>query len=89
MGYPTNKTGRPGPNIAAQGERLQGLLGERGKDGGLKALTRGDAAAFGAVALKAQLVTAAPTADQHNALVEDIRAIAALLNGLGAKFTGF
>lgn len=89
MGYPTKGTARPGPNIAAQGERLQGLLGERGKGDGPKAITRGNLADFGDVKLKAAVVTAAPTAAEHNALVEDMRAIAAMLNRMGAKITGF
>lgn len=89
MGYPDRSQRRPGPAIGAQDERVQGLLGERGKDNvGLKALTRADMAALGEVAILSSHVTAAPTMAQHNALVDDVHALAALLNKMGARFTG-
>lgn len=88
MGYPTRAGRKPAPNIAAQGERLQALVGDRGRDEGQKAVTRADAAAMGAIALRSTYVTAAPTADQHNALVDDLRALAGVLNSMGARITG-
>lgn len=89
MGYPTKTGAKAAPNRIAQDERLGALLGDRGKDDpGLKGLTRADAAALGTIALQAKAVTAAPTAAEHNALVADVRAIAAVLVRLGARFTG-
>jgi hypothetical protein len=89
MGYPTRNAGKPGPHIRAQDEKLQGLIGGRGKDGaGHKAVTHGDAAELGTIAIASQKVTAAPTAAQFNALVDDVHALATVLNAMGAKFTG-
>lgn len=86
MGYPTNTARKPSAAAQSQDERLGGLLGDRGRaDPNLRALTRGDAAGAGAITLQATTVTAAPTAAEHNALVADIRALATVLNALGAK----
>lgn len=89
MGYP-NRTGtKAAPNIVAQDEYLGALLGDRGKgDPGLAAVKRGDAAGAGLIALQAKTVTAAPTAAEHNALVNDMRAIAGVLARMGGRFTG-
>lgn len=53
-----------------------------------KAITRQEAAQQGTIQLRSTYVTAAPTAEQHNALVHDILQIALVLNKMGAKFTG-
>lgn len=89
MGYPNQAGGRTSPSRRGQDERAAALVGDRGRGAeDLKALVRGDAAAAGLIALQATTVSAAPTAAEHNALVADIRAVAAVLNRLGAKFTG-
>jgi hypothetical protein len=88
MGYPTSSGGKPSPNRAAQGERLDTLLGDRGRaDPSLRAVLRKDAAEAGTIALQAALVSAAPTAAQYNALVADMQALAGILNRLGANIT--
>lgn len=88
MSYPTKGIAKPAPNISSQQERLQALLGDRGKTGDMKAITRADVAALGTINIKSVLVTAAPTAAQFNDLVTDLKTIAALLNKLGARFDG-
>ena len=87
MGYP--KTGaRARGNAGAQSERIDRLLGQRGTDTSGAAVTFEDAAALGSIALQSAIVSAAPTAAEHNALVADVRALAAILNTMGAKLTG-
>lgn len=87
MAYP--KTGARGRgNAGAQSERLDRLLGQRGENNDGEAITRGAAASQGFVAIQSKLVSAAPTAAEHNALVADVRALAAILNAMGAKLTG-
>jgi hypothetical protein len=89
MGYPRQTGARPAPNRVAQDERAAALVGDRGRQSdALKAVTRGDAAGAGAVNLKATFVSAAPTAAEHNALVADVRALAAVLARMGATITG-
>ena len=88
MGYPSRNGGRAAPNKASQSERVDTLLGDRGKASPeLRAVIRQDAADAGTIALQSAIVTAAPTAEQHNALVQDIRDLAAVLNRMGANFT--
>lgn len=94
MGYPTSKTGAPQQrsprqrqDASAQAERVQDLLGERNNPEG-RAVTVAMAAALGQVALKAKKLTAAPSAADYNNLVDDLTAIAATLNQMGARFTG-
>lgn len=82
--YPSKGSRVPGP-VNVRAERLDQLAGERGD---VRAVTTDDAAAMGLTALKSALVTAAPTAAQHNALVEDVRMLAAMLNRIGATITG-
>lgn len=89
MGYPTSTGAKTAPNRAAQDERAAALVGDRGRRAAeLRAVTLKDAADAGVIELQARTVTAAPTAAEHNALVADIKAIAAVLTRLGAKFSG-
>ncbi len=88
MAYPTGKRNpRPQPNIQAQTEQLQALTGALGEASGKSAVTKEMLAAFGTVQIRSALTSAAPTQAEHNALVEDVHAIANLLNLLGANFT--
>ncbi len=69
-------------------DKIEALAGERrGDTPEQKAVTQGDAASLGTLVLKSAAVSAAPTAAQYNALVDDLRAIAAVLNAVGAKIT--
>jgi len=88
MAYPTRTSSRPAPQRGSQEERLGAILGDRGlRDPNLRAVKREDAADAGVIPLQSTLVTAAPTMEQHNALVADMRALAAVLNRLGANIT--
>lgn len=88
MAYPTRKsTARVQPNIAAQTEKIQALTGALGAQAGKEAVTREMLASFGTVAMRSISAAAAPTQAEYNALVEDVHAIANLLNQLGANFT--
>lgn len=87
--YPSKPLPRESRKDRALKERAESLTGTRSGVGDEKrAVTQEEAAQLGIVTLRAAYVTAAPTAAQHNALVDDIRAIAATLNAMGAKFTG-
>lgn len=89
MGYPDKKIGNPSPSIRRQGEQVQSLVGDRGagREGKL-AVIRENAASLGTLKLlSANAAGAAPTADEHNALVADVRALAAVLNAIGASIT--
>lgn len=89
MSYPDKRARRAQPNVSNQGERVGALLGERGRSAEDRAaVTRDAMASLGLIALKAKTVTAAPTAADFNALLDDVRALAAVLNANGAKFTG-
>ncbi len=79
---------RPQPNIAAQAEQVQALTGALGAGAGKEAITREVCASLGPVTINATFVAGVPTRDEHNALVKDMKAIAALLNALGANFSG-
>jgi hypothetical protein len=69
-------------------EKLQSLIGDRSRGAaGQRAIVHADLANFGKVTFTAAPVTAAPTAAEFNALVEDLRSIAAILNLVGAKIT--
>lgn len=94
-GYPDK---RPAPSrqdiqrivreeLAPQLENLQALVGERGPDA-KKAVRRGDVARIGPIALTSARVTAAPTMADHNKVVDDIKALAAAIERLGAAFSG-
>lgn len=88
MGYPTGKrTPRPQPNITAQTEQVQALTGALGAKAGKEAVTREMLASFGAVVMQSRSAATAPTQAEYNALLEDVHAIANLLNQLGASFT--
>lgn len=93
MGYPTNKPPLDPPNKKRQAEALQGLVDDRGTSTGdtrddQRAVTRGNLAAHGTIALTSAYAAGAnPTAAEHNALVEDVRALAGLLRALGAGIT--
>lgn len=89
MSYPTRNDIKPTPQQRAQNERAQALTGSSGNLPGKKAVTRDDVASLGSVKLRSAHISAAPTAADHNALVDDVRAIAAALNAMGARFTGF
>lgn len=91
MGYPNYKPPRLPPNATRQAEKLQGLVDDRGSTGDAnredqRAVIRQDLTGQGTVELKAVYVSAAPTAAEYNALVDDVRAVAALLNKLGADY---
>lgn len=89
MGYPTVGRKRASPSLASQEERLGALVGDRGPNAqDRKAVTRDVLAGMGNITLKAVRVTAAPTAAEYNNLLEDVRTVAAVLNAMGAKFTG-
>lgn len=88
MGYPTRSDIKPTPQQREQSNRSQSLTGLQGTDSEKKAVTREDAANLGAVRLLSARVSAAPSAADHNALVDDVRALALVLNAMGAKFTG-
>jgi len=88
MGYPGSSRQRPSGANRATAERLEALVGERRNNTPeQRAVIREDAAGLGTIALKSTTVSAAPTAAEHNALVEDVRALAAVLNAVGAKIT--
>lgn len=89
MGYPTRTEVRITPQQRGQAERAEALTGSRnGAAPEKQAVTREDVGSLGAVRLLSAKVSASPTAAEHNALVEDIRQIAAALNAMGARFTG-
>lgn len=90
MGYPN--TGRNNLRITASArattEKVEALIGERRNNTPeQQAITRKDPASLGTLALTSTLVAAAPTAADHNALVKDVQALAAVLNAMGAKIT--
>jgi len=89
MGYPDKRAGNPSPSLRRQGEQLQALVGDRGAGREDKlAVTRDNAATLGTLQLlSANAAGATPTAAEHNALVADLRALAAVLNAVGAKIT--
>lgn len=89
MGYPNRNDVKPTPQARARAERVDALAGSRsGASPEKQAITRADMGAQGAVRLMSAKVSATPTAAEHNALVDDVRALAAALNAMGAKFTG-
>jgi hypothetical protein len=73
--------------LASNLETLQALAGERGTPA-MKAVRKGDVPRIGAITLTSARVTAAPTMDDHNKVVEDIKTLAALIEKLGAAFSG-
>lgn len=90
MGYPVNPRLKPSPRQRGQNERAEALTGSRSDAAPeKKAVTFEAAAEMGQLKLLSSRATAAPTMEQHNALVEDIHALAAVLNRMGAKITGF
>lgn len=87
--YPSQPKKRMEVKDRVQIERAESLTGTRPGVGQEKrAVTQENAAALGVVRLMCEKVTDTPTLAQHNALVDDIRALAATLNAMGAKFTG-
>lgn len=87
MPYPVRTGVKPTPQQRGAAERSEALTGSRGAGAvDKKAITREDAAAKGTQLLRSVHVSAAPTAAQHNALVDDIRAIASVLSAMGARF---
>lgn len=91
MGYGWAKQGKINARARVLAERTEALTGTRNSNPASEAkvaVTKDNAAQMGAIALRSTRVTAAPTMDQHNALVEDLRQIAAVLNAIGAKFSG-
>lgn len=88
MGYPDSRRNRVSGAARATAERLEALVGERRNNTPeQQAVTRQESGSLGTLALKSAAVTAAPTAADHNALVDDVRALAAVLNAMGAKIT--
>jgi hypothetical protein len=88
MGYPKRTpVARPQPNIAAQAEQVQALTGALGASAGKEAITRENVGALGQVKIKSRYASAAPTQAEYNALVDDMKSIASLLNSLGADFS--
>jgi hypothetical protein len=91
MGYPDRTDAKPSPQQRGKQERAEALTGSRSSASQeRRAITREDTAAQGIVKLLSSrlLPSASVTVDDHNAVVDDIRAIAAVLNAMGAKFTG-
>ena len=92
MGYPQKPMPRPrvSPRAKGQEEQSEALTAFRNGEATDKvAVTRGDLAKQGDIKLLANKITAAPTIQNYNDLVEDLRQIASLLNQAGAKFNGF
>lgn len=89
MGYGLPKQDKASARMRVLTERAETLAGNRPQAPERKAITAQDVGAQGALKLLSAKVTAAPTMEQHNALVEDVHALAALLNRIGAKITGF
>lgn len=92
MGYPERPMPRPrvSPRAKGQEEQSEALTAFRNGEATDKvAVTRGDLAQLGNIKLLANKITAAPTLENYNNLVEDVRQIASLLNSMGAKFSGF
>jgi hypothetical protein len=88
MGYPDQSRNKPNARLQATLERVQAAIGERRQDGtGKEAVTHDDVAGLGTLVFKSAYVTATPTAAQYNALVDDLRALAAVLNAVGASIT--
>lgn len=95
MGYPDRSGGVNRQEIArlvraelaTQLESLQSLAGERGPDT-TTAVRRGDVNRIGPITLTSARVTAAPTKDDHNKVVEDIKTLAAAIERLCAAFQG-
>lgn len=88
MGYPPGAIKRT-PRERVLTERAEALTGARNDKAPEKlAVTRENMGQSGSVKLLSERVAAAPTMEQHNALVEDVRQIVALLNKMGANFTG-
>ncbi len=91
MGYPNTPQPRVrvSPRAKGQQERAEALTSIRNDEAPEKrAVLRGDADT-GAVKLLANRITAAPTMEQYNALVEDVRQVCVALNRMGANFVGF
>lgn len=87
MGYPKGSP-RAQPNVQRQRERMEALVEDRGPDRPqTAAVTRDSLAALGTVKLRSTFITAAPTQADYNNMVEDMRALASLLNKLGANYT--
>lgn len=98
MGLPTGTSNAPDirrvvrEEIAAalktQVESLQAMTGERGT-AAMRAVRRGDVARIGSITLNsAHAAGAAPTAAEHNALVDDVKALAAVLERIAGAFSG-
>lgn len=88
MGYPTKTGPRLQPRDSAQSEKLDALTGALGANAGKEAVTKEQFASLGTTAIRSRYASAAPTQAEYNALVDDVRALASLLNKLGAQFTG-
>lgn len=91
MTYPTTSSRKAPPSAQRQAEALQALVSDRGQSTGdprndQRAVTRANLAGQGIIELQAVPLTGAPTAADYNKLVADQRALAALLNSLGADF---
>lgn len=92
MGYPDRPMPRPrvSPRAKGQEEQAEALTSFRNGEATEKvAVVRGDLAKQGNIKLLANKITADPTMENYNALIEDVRQIAALLNQMGAKFSDF
>lgn len=84
-----NMRGRQdGADLRREIERLQVLVGERGTPQAT-AVRRGDVARIGVIALTAaHAAGATPTAAEFNALVDDVKTLAAIIERIGAAFSG-
>lgn len=87
MPYPTRTGSKQTPKERGIAENLESLAGFQ-NNGAVerKAVTRQDASSMGVQVLRAARITSAPTADQYNALVDDMHALVAVLTAMGAKF---
>lgn len=87
MSYPKVPS-RPRGQAKATGERVQSLVGERPGNPEGKAVTVADLSGQGAIAVLSRAASAAPTQAEYNALVADVHSVMAVLNAMGARFTG-
>lgn len=88
MTYPTSSRKKLDPTAKQNVERLQALAGERKNDTPeQEAVTQGSASGLGTIALTAAILTASPAMADYNKLVADTRALASVLNAMGAKIT--
>lgn len=83
--YPIRTGSKVAPQDVALNDRARELTGEEGKASEKAAVKRSDVSALGNIKLQSNLIAGTPSAADHNALVNDLRTIAAILNAMGAN----